>query len=398
MAGSYATSVSRKELWNRNFILIMLANCSLSIGFQMIMPPLPIYIQEFGATQEIVGLLVGIFTVTAVTFRPFIGRAVDKWNRRNIYLFGILINTISIVGYNIAPTLKVLLVFRLLHGLGWSITTTAASTIATDSIPRQRIVEGMGYYGLNNVFSMAVAPALGLHIIKVWSFSNLFYSSIVLTVTGAVISLFIFCRKVPAAGRENKTNVKPGLFEKKAFTPTVIYFFIGLTLSSIVTFIALYAAQLNIGNIGVFFTVFAVTSLVSRLLSGRLADRKGFDYVMVPGIILVGISMVFLSSADCLLVFIIAAVTYGIGSGLVQPSLQAMAVRDVLPERRGVANSTFFIGADLAMGLGAMAWGMVAGCTGYSTMYLLAVIPVVIAFSIYFFAGRKELLRVDRAK
>jgi len=60
-----------------------------------------------------------------------------------------------------------------------------------------------------------------------------------------------------------------------------------------------------------------------------------------------------------------------------------MAVFNVIPQRRGAANGTFMSGFDLGIGIGSIIWGMTAKALGYSTMYLLAVMPVVISLVIY---------------
>lgn len=61
----------------------------------------------------------------------------------------------------------------------------------------------------------------------------------------------------------------------------------------------------------------------------------------------------------------------------------AMAVRNVPPSRRGAANATFFLGFDLGIGVGAMLWGAVAELVGYQVIYLWALLPIGIAFVIY---------------
>lgn len=377
--------IPRPKLWTWNFILIMLANCFVFISFQMLLPSLPVYVQHLGAKEDIVGLVTGIFTITAVGFRPFAGQALDTRGRRNVYILGLLIIILSIFAYNFAPTVAVILALRLVHGVGWGTATTAAGTIAADFLPKPRLGEGMGYYGLTTVIAMALGPAMGLQLIKIWGFSKLFYSSAFLAVVGTLFALLIRYQKITAD--PGKPKEKPALYERKAYKPAVVIFFITLTYGSVVTFIALYAAQFQIENIGIFFTVYALTLLVSRPTFGRLADKKGFNSAMIPGIIFVGITMIILFFANNLPLFLLAAVTYGVGFGAVQPSLQAMAVYDVPPWRRGAANGTFMSGFDLGIGMGSMIWGMVAKYTGYSLMYLLAVIPVIIAFVLYFKIG-----------
>lgn len=379
----------KASLWTRNFILIILVNFFVFISFQMLLPTMPVYVQQLGATEDMVGLVTGIFTITAVALRPFSGRALDTKGRKTVYLFGLIIIVFSTYAYNLAGTVAAVLAIRLIHGVGWGAGTTAAGTIAADIIPKQRLGEGMGYYGITTVIAMATAPAMGLQIVASYGFNILFLTSAVLVVIAILIALLIEFQPVNPSVPVDQP-AKPALFEREAYRPAIIIFFLTLTYGSIVTFIALYAAQFKIENIGIFFTVYALTLLVSRPYFGRMADKKGFDYAMIPGFVCIALTMIILFFAQNIYFFLLAAVSYGIGFGATQPSLQAMAVYNVVPQRRGAANGTFMSGFDLGIGTGSIIWGLIAKVLGYSTMYLLGVIPVIIAFFLYFLMGHKN--------
>lgn len=355
----------------------------------MLLPTMPLYIQKLGATEDIVGLVIGIFTITAVALRPFAGRALDTTGRKSVYFFGLIIIILATFLYNFMATVSMVLALRLLHGVGWGAATTAGGTVAADVIPRSRLGEGMGFYGLTTVIAMATAPAIGLQMIKLWGFGALFYTSAILAILAAISALFIKYQSIKPIIIE-KTPTKYRMYEKEAYKPTAIIFLITLTYGAIVSFIALYAAQFNIENIGIFFTVYALTLLVFRPLFGRLADKKGYDYAMIPGIICIGLTMIILFFAQSLFFFILAAVSYGVGFGAVQPSLQAMAVYNVPSQRRGAANGTFMSGFDLGIGIGSILCGLAAKAFGYNTMYLLALLPVVISFFLYLLSRKKS--------
>lgn len=372
-------------LWNKNFLLIFLVNLVIFFAFQMLLPTLPVYAEKLGGSETVMGLIIGVFTISALLVRPFAGQMLDTSGRRGPLLIGLAIFIISVLAYNWAWSIAILLTLRLVHGFGWGIITTAAGTVATDSIPPKKLGEGMGYFGLTTAISMAIAPALGLYIINNYNFSTLFLASTTLTVLSLLLAMIVQYRKI------DKGNEKKGaLFEKKAFRPSLTMFFITTTYGSIVSFIALYGAQKGISNIGIFFTVFALVLTVTRPVSGMLADRKGFDIVVIPGAILVIAAMIILSRAEYLGTFLVAGAFYGAGFGAVQPSMQALAVKGVPPMRRGAANGTLFSAFDLGIGVGAVLWGAVSQAIGYSSMYMLASIPGVLALISYILLREKE--------
>lgn len=378
-----------EPLWTKDFITICLANLAIFLGFQVIMPTIPLYVAELGGSESIVGLVIGVFTISAVIVRPLAGRALDTYGRKPLFLMGLAVMALTTLAYNWASTVVVLLALRLIHGVGWGAGTTASGTIAADVVPKSRLGEGMGYFGLASTLSMAVAPALGLYIVIHYNFTTLFYLATGLTVIALAISLGLKTANIQQPHQDEKVKGLAGMFEPKAYRPSLVIFFVTTTYGAMVSFIALYAAQRGIANIGIYFTVYAVVLSITRPVLGMVLDRKGYDIVVIPGLVLIALGVVILGLAQDLTMFLVAAVVYAAGFGAVHPSMQAMTVRNVPPHRRGAANGTFFSSFDLGIGIGSVIWGAVAQVLGYSTMYILASIPVGIALLVYLLVGRK---------
>ncbi len=376
-----------EKLWTKDFILVILMNLLLFFGFQMLMPTIPLYVQSLGGEDTMAGLVLGIFTISAVLIRPYAGKLLDTRGRRIVLLTGLIIFLFSVIGYNWAPNLVLLLALRFIHGFGWGAASTATGTIAADIIPKSRLGEGMGFFGLAGTLSMALAPLVGLTIIAEYSFTTLFFFSAALVVLSILVVNFITFIDLTKINDTGK--VKPSLFEKAALRPSLVMFFITMTYGAVVGFIALYADWRQVENIGLFFTVYAISLAVTRPVAGRLADQHGFEKTIFPGLVLIIITMVLLAQASSLGIFLLAGVVYGIGFGAAQPSLQAMVVKNVPPNRRGAANGTFFSAFDLGIGAGATIWGVVAQTIGYSQMYLWATVPAVLGLLVYHFYGRK---------
>lgn len=373
-----------ERLWSIDFVLITLISFVSFLGFQMLLPTLPVYAKQLGGGDASAGLVIGLFTFSAVLIRPFAGQALDYYGRKGIFILGFLLFAACVLAYIWAPSLIILLLIRFIHGFGWGLTSTSASTVATDLIPKSRLGEGMGYYGLAGTLSMAIAPTLGLFIMNRFGFSLLFLVSAALVILSAIVALMINYQKVSGA------KTKKSLIEKSALRPTLVIFFITMTYGAIVSFLALYAAQQGIKNIGPFFSVYAIALMITRPLAGRLSDKKGFSYVIIPGICFVSAAMFFLYLAKGLPMFLIAAAIYGIGFGAVQPSLQALSVMSVSPERRGAANGTFFTGFDLGIGLSSIMWGAISQIFGYKFMFLWTIVPTFLALGVYLWVGRKR--------
>lgn len=403
----------REPLWTRDFILVSLSNLAVFAGFQMLMPTMPVYVKFLGGRETAMGLVIGFFTLSAVGVRPFVGWALDTVGRRAVFLFGLAVFVISALSYRWAPSLAVLLGIRLFHGFGWGFSTTAAGTVAADVIPKTRLGEGMGFFGLASTLAMAVAPALGLFLIAAFSFDVLFRTSAALALAALALASLIrydrYRETVPGgqtprpqptalaavdepelkAPRPSPERNKPAFFEPRAVPPGLVMLLTNTTYGAVVTFLALYALERGITNIGPFFTVYALTLALTRPLAGWLLDRRGFTAVVVPGLAFVAAAMPLLSQAYRLWMFLGTAVLCGLGFGAIQPAMQALAVRGLPAYRRGAANGTFYMGFDLGIGAGAILWGAVSQAIGYSGMYLVAALPTGLALVAYLTIGRR---------
>lgn len=379
-------------LWTRDFISITIINFLIFFSFQMLQPTLPIYVKQLGGGDAIIGLTTGIFTVSALFTRPYSGLKLDQMGRKTVFLVGIGICMVSILSYSLFPVIGLIILFRLLHGFGWGASSTASNTIASDCIPKERFGEGMGYFSLSSSLAMAIAPATGLTLISNYNIHLLFFSS-----TGLILVAFllVFFRQYKKNDPTEKVPVvkasveKVALYEKSSIRPAIIIFFVAVTYGAITSFVALYAAERGISNIGLFFMIYAISLILSRPGLGKLNDRFGSNYVMIPGLIAIMVAMILLSQATTQLMFLMVAFIYGVGFGATQTTMQTMAVANAEPWRRGAANATFFTGFDSGIGLGAMCLGAVASHLGYSLMYLWGAGSIAIAFILYFLMTKK---------
>ena len=143
------------------------------------------------------------------------------------------------------------------------------------------------------------------------------------------------------------------------------------------------------GNPGIFFTVFAVTLVLVRALAGKLSDSRGRKAVIVPGMLIITLGLFVLSIANSFSLFIAAAFLYGLGFGLVHPTIMALLVDRVSDRTRGAAMGTFTAAFDLGIGLGSIVLGVVLQYFGFMAMYLLGGL-IVFAAAIWFIAMKDK--------
>lgn len=376
----------KTRLWNRYFILLLTAHSCAQIGYQILVPSLPVYFQTLGKGEQVIGMLAGLMAVTAILSRPYVGKALDSQNKRNVYITGLFFHLIASGLYVWGESTFILSILRLLHGFGIGITTAAAATIAADFIPKNRLAEGVGFFSMATVVSMAVAPATGLYFANQNHYTALFSLAVLFIGTAILVCLCINQKEQDINPNKKSQPMETG--KKKDRTAVImacIAFCVTLPYSAIVTFLALYAKQEEVSNIGWFFIVYAGIILLARPAAGRLADRKGEAFVVIPSMLMTCLSLLLLSAAGTFLSFMMVAILLAMGYGTIQPALQSIVLRGTPAVRRGRAMSTFFLGMDISYGIGPFLCGVLVRVYSYSTMFFLSIIFILMGCTLYFF-------------
>ncbi len=357
----------------------------------MLTPTLPVYATKLGGSAADAGLVVAVITLSALIIRPFSGVALDMLGRRVIMLAGNAICLVFIGGYLLAGSVIILLLVRLFHGVGWGISSTTYGTMASDLVPMKRRGEGLGYFGLASTLSMALGPMLGIHLSNKYGFTMLFTVSLTATLLAAILAQCVSSRNLPDPSAQKKL-AEPfvtRLFERSALLPACLALLLAITYGGIVSFITLFGQEQGIANVGWFFLVNALSMLAVRTFAGKVFDKKGHVWILVPGVFISAVGLLLLSTATSSAGLIPAAICYGSGFGAIHPSLQAWAVNRTAQNRRGAANALFFSAFDMGIGIGAVILGALAEVTHYAVMYRYACVALALFLAVYVIYLRK---------
>jgi MFS family permease len=373
-----------QKIWTRDFIFICLANFFIFLGFQMTLPTIPLFVEELGGSDQAIGIIVGIFTFSSLLLRPYAGHSLESRGRKFVYMLGLGIFVVSVGFIGFVTSFVILFILRIIQGVGWGFSTTATGTIATDIIPPERRGEGLGYFGLSGNIALAFGPSLGLTLAGKISFSMLFLICGTLGFIAFLLSSKIQYKKVEQSP-DKTVPIKFDIFEKTAMHPSILMFFITMAFGGIPSFLPLYTEEKGIYGIELYFLCFALFLMISRTFAGKIYDKKGHLYVFLPGASLIFIAMILLFWLPNTFVLVFAASIFGLGFGSIQPALQAWAVEKAPPNRKGMANATFFSSFDLGVGVGAIGFGQIAHFLNYNSIYVGAAISILISMTIYIF-------------
>jgi MFS family permease len=140
-----------------------------------------------------------------------------------------------------------------------------------------------------------------------------------------------------------------------------------------------------------FFILYAAGMLVSRPLAGRSFDRRGENPIMYAGLAVFSVGMLLTGLAPNGAVLLIAAFLAGAGMGSVQSTTLSIGVKYALPERLGMANSTYYIFLDIGLTIGPIVGGLLVPFIGYSGTYILGMPIALFGLVLYYFIhGRRH--------
>ena len=370
--------MKKETIWNKDFILLLSVNAFVFIGMHMLSTTIAKYALTLQGTETVAGLIAGAFSITSLIVRPICGSLIDRKKKKNLYMFSMITILVSMLGYSISNTNLMLLCFRLLHGVGWGFATTIGMTMAANTAPEGKIGEASSVYGLANVLAMALAPSLGTFLNENYGYRAMFLGGAVIMDCAAICLMLVTDQPVSASAANRKFTAA-SLIQKEAVVPAIVLFLSGMVYTSITTFLIIYAKEVGIANPSTFFTVYSVAILIVRLNSGKIVDRKGPEYILIPaGFFFTG-TLLLLANLQNSIMLYLAAFLMGFGYSGNLSTLMALSFKRSPKDRRGAVSSTINVGMDVGTGIGSTVAGILAGWMGYQKLYLVLIIPVIVS-------------------
>ncbi|MCE5286600.1 MAG: MFS transporter [Pelosinus sp.] len=381
--------MNKQQLWTKDYLIDSMANLIIYLVFYLLTVIIVDYAMDnLQASPSEAGLAAGIFIVAGLFGRIFAGRSMAQVGLKKMLYLGLSIFLAATLLYFMINNLLILFCIRFLHGIGFGIASTATGTIVANITPKERRGEGIGYYALSVTIATAIGPFLGMYLHQHGSFNMILALCTILSIVNCIAACFLKVPEVNLTGEQldkMKQFTLDNFIEYKALPIAIIGAFMGLSYSSIVSFLSSYTRQINLMDMGsMFFIVYAVFILISRPLTGPMSDRKGENYVMYPAFLLFAIGLVILSQVHQGFILLLAGAFIGLGYGTFTPIAQAISVKVSPPHRVGLATSTFFAIFDAGMGIGPFILGFLVPTLGFRGLYIGMSIVVVICMFLYY--------------
>ena len=366
-------SESRPPLWSKDFVLNLVVAHLLLAGFFSLFMVVPGFIDKLGGKEWEIGVIIATFGLAGVIIRPMAGKWILISGPKKVIICGILIFVGTTVLYIPLPSEWWIVPVRMVQGVGLAIAPVATSTVVANLAPESRRGEGMSYMGNSISIAQLYAPPIGFFIADSFSFSLAF----IVASAFALVSFFVCMAmsdskiRMPVTEEENHDSQAP-LISRAAIFPTIIFLTYAFTMAPVSTFLPMLSEVRELGvNPGFYFSILSGMTMITTLVSGRIADKFGRSAVIVPGLVLVSAAMFMLSGAFDSSLFFGAAFLHGIGYGLIYPGINSLVVDRVKPNERGSAIGTLQQAWDIGASGGNFIVGPIIGALGVGSGFVV---------------------------
>jgi MFS family permease len=374
------------RLFTPRFLLMCGFTFTVFLSAFQLLPTAPFRIRDLGGSTFASGLFLGFLTYASAWSAPFTGSIADRVGRRRTLITTSLVITACSIGYAVTTDYRVMLALVIGHGVFWSGLLSASAAYLTSLLPERRRAEGIGYWGLSSVAAIAVAPSIGFWILRHgWTWICVSCASLNLAMT-------VIAWNLPdgGAGAHRPPEDDQGhRIEWRVLALAISLFLYSFGYGAVTSFSAVYADALGISPKSLYLTTLAIAILLTRPLSGPLADRIGYRRVFMPSLVLIAIGLAVLATPATRASLVASAVVFGVGFGTAYPVFVAYVMRDVGSHRRGAAFGAILAAFDTGIGTGSTLVGWLIQQYGFSAAFGVAAGLSAISLPYFFVVDRK---------
>jgi MFS family permease len=359
---------------------------------------IPLYVHgTLGFGDLTVGIAMATQSVMTLLTRQYAGGLCDRGGPKRCVLLGTVITLVSgLVSWAAAAaadpqtSLGLLIAGRLILGLGESLAMTGGLAWAIGAVGAPHTGKVMVWVGIAMYAAIAASAPLGLRLISE-GFGAVALLATALAIPAAALAMML--APVAPAGGERL----PFLTVARRIAP----FGSGLALATIgfgaiAAFAAIDFQSKGWDGAGLVLGSFGTAYVMTRLVFGHWPDRFGGARVAIWSLVIECAGQTLLWLAPSPLVAITGSILTGVGFSLVFPSFGIKAVKQVPPASRGSALGAYVAFFDIGVGVSGPATGLIAGTSGYSSVFAAGALAATIAIGIAWRAGRHPAGRVPR--
>ena len=370
-------------VWTGAFLAMFGVNLACFGSVNLLVSTLPPHLMDLGHGEAGVGAIFGSFFLSCVISRALASRMTARLGPVVVLRLSMLVAIFGNALFLLVGDFWGRVAARLVFGVSFGLTTTILVSMAAMTLPTARLAEGLGYLSLAPPISLAACPLISLYLVDRWNFSILQAVVILDCLAGLAVSLKLKPAEFPAPPAKSPKEAKPP-GGSGPLPAAFLAFLLGSANTSVFAYLALYFRELSISGTAYFFALATIGMISTRIFGGRIYDRHGHFWVVVPSVGLIEASILALILFPGPQAAAWAGLVFGLGMGTIFPAFQVLAISSVPDSRKTAAAAMALNGTDLGMFLNTLAMGLIAGVTGtYETVFKVSAVLIVLIWLTY---------------
>jgi multidrug resistance protein len=367
------------------------------VGFGIIIPVLPFYAENMGASPTELGLLMAVYSVMQLLFSPMWGRISDRIGRKPVMMIGIFGLALSFFMMALSSQLWMLFAARIIGGFLSSANMPTVMAYVADITSDEDRGKGMGIIGASVGLGFIFGPAIGGIFSKI-SLSAPFYVAGVSSLFTLFFVMFLLKESLSTEQQGEHAAEKTSILQGLNGPVSVLYFmqfFTSVSLAGLEATFAYFAAKtagLGTVELGYLFMIMGVAgAIVQGGLVGRLTKKYGEGAVIQGGIIVSAIGFALILLVDSFATAAIYLTVFGIGNGVIRPSVSALLTKKSITghgSTTGLLSSFDSFGRIIGPPLGGMLFSIKIGLPYISGM-LISILAFIL-FQVYKGKARRQ--------
>lgn len=382
----------KETIFTKDVVLVMAAAFFFMFSNMYCNPLINGYAKSLGASSTFAGVIVGMMSIVAMFLRPIAGNLTDHFSKYQLSLIGGALSFIGVLGYVFTPNSGLLLVFRLINGLGYVLCTVCMTTWLSYLVPFSHVGEAMSFYGLMNALAMSLAPAISIDLYRVIGYRLAIIISALAALRVVVTIQFVGNRAQPTADHPiDRQHFHIKIIQRDSIPVAGLIALFAIPYFATQADIVSYTEQRHLPiAVGAYFLIYAIVLLVIRLVLRNQFDTIRFGVWLVASVIATSFYLVMLAIMRTNWEMFLAAAGMALGYGTIYSVCQSTAMMLAPASDRGLASATFFLGIDIGMSLGPIIGGLIDSFLPVADFYLvmLVIIPVIL---LIYLANRQKL-------
>lgn len=379
-----------KLLANKTVLTIFLSSAFVFAAFTAYLPVLPIYLADLGASNFQIGAVMSAFPVGVLLFRPVVSWMISNKTRKWTLIFGTTTLALSTALYLIFRDITLLMFVRLIHGTGLAAFTTAAIVIISDMTTSENRSEALGLIIAANYVGFGLGPLFAGLLFQYTSITSVFILALVLSSGSVLLSGLVQAQKEVHV--TSQKAALSGFINKRWFLVPLFYLLIvSFCHGGVIIFLPLHLRQFSNLNAGYFFLFFSIAVLFVRLGLGSVFDKFGRGITIFAPSFIVIAAIYFIGQAPSLIALVSAALLYGSGFGIQQPSMLAHIADNSTYTNRGAMFTVYYAIFDIGMLLSGYVFGAIADRFSVDAIFTVAVFVYASGIFVFFMRNQSSI-------